>query len=225
MIGYLKDKKDYYQGNTADFALKRGVAKSGGTQAHYELLKLLITSSIYNTTLNTPLHDTKAAQSILFLFPVNVRIFLALILYKEELNIAQDYQNYSLDLNILSPLQQIEYSTIITKSPVSKRIINTLDNYSQNLILNNQHLHELKLLLNLKEPIDFEDRVLKNNLLKVFKLFNTGFSFADKFIEVAYTNNRQDAAVAICNSLNYNSSSINLILQAIEIWQLETSNI
>ena len=87
MLVYLKNKKDFFNGNAIEFSLKQAIAKSGGNHKHYSFFKELLSYSIWNNDTNLPMHDTRAGQSLLFLYPINVRVFLSLVLYKEEINI------------------------------------------------------------------------------------------------------------------------------------------
>ena len=87
MLGYYKDKKVFVQGDLIENQIRRAVSKSGGTIQHYNMFNHLINYSIWNETLEAPIHDTRAAQCLLFIFPPAIRIFLSLVLYKEELNI------------------------------------------------------------------------------------------------------------------------------------------
>ena len=224
MLGYINDKKDYYTGNLIDYNIKRAVGRSGGTEKHYLLFKHLLTYSIFNRTLNAPIHDTRAAQACIFLYPINIRVFLSLVLYKEELNLIEEYSTYDLDLDLVHPNLQIAFSRVVSRAYQSQRLYQALSNVNDSVVLTDDYLSDFKLLFNLNKKVNLDSNNIEENIERVFNAFNSRSSFNRKFISVAYNNNRMDAIVALTNALNYKPFSTNLLLQTAERWLLETSN-
>ena len=219
MLVFLKDKLSYIKDDNINYSLKLAVAKAGGTQRHYNFFKELLTYSLWNNSMNRPLHDTRAAQSLLFLYPTRIKTFISLILYKEELKLMEEFKEQSISSNINKPSTQLRLNTLVNKYNVSNTLLEVLDNLPEDFILNDAHLRDLKLIFNISKPLDFENRTLKENLERVFNTFEDKSEFNNSFLKLAYTNNRSEAAVAISKTLNYKPAGINLILQTIEKWQ------
>lgn len=224
MLGYVKNKRNFYTKDFKDFQLREAIAYSGGTQRHYAVFNALLNYSIWNTSLNGPIHDTRAAQACIFLYPAPVRIFLALLLYKEELNLVKEFSSFNLSTDLILPSTQILYSNISNRVYMSKRLLTILDTMEDDPVLTDDFLGPLKLYFNIKESLNLDSTDITRNILTVFNTFNESREFNTKFIEVAYSNNRMDAVVALCNQFNYKPKSTNLILQTTERWLLKTSN-
>lgn len=224
MLGYVKNKRNFYTKDFKDYKIREAIAYSGGTQRHYSVFDTLLNYSIWNETLNGPLHDTRAAQACLFLYPAPVRIFLSLVLYKEELNLIDEFSSYNLNTDLVIPTTQLLNSNIIKRVYMSKRLFSVLDTMEDNPVLTDDFLSPLKLYFNIKDKINLDSMDVTQNILTVLNIFNESREFNTKFIQVAYNNNRMDAIVALCNQLNYKAKSTNMILQTTEKWLLETSN-
>jgi hypothetical protein len=135
MLGYINDKRDYYNKDNKSYYLRRAIAMSGGIQKHFAIFDNLLSFSIWNQSLNIPLHDTKAAQACLFLYPSSVRIFLSLVLYKEELNLIEECSvNYQLIKELTTPAYQIQYANVVRNTYTSKRLFGLLQNIDENVI-------------------------------------------------------------------------------------------
>lgn len=227
MLGYYAKSEELFDTkDLLDVRLKRGIALSGGSIAHYNFFKNLLTYSFWNESLNLYHHDTRCAQSLLFLYPMNIRIFIALLLYKEETRIldecSKDYQMIS---NINLPHYQIDNSNLISRTPYSKRIRRVLINLPDNFTLDDNFLRDIKLLLNVEATFSFDTFLLEERLEILFNIFNSSGQLNRDFLKLAVTNNRINTATIIANYLGYSKKSINIIIQGIELWQSQTLNI
>lgn len=225
MIGYTRNNFDKYHNNYYEHDIKRAVALSGGNGRHYEMFKYLLSHSVYNDSMQLPLHDTRAGQSLLFAFPIGLRIFVSLILYKEELNILNQYKNNSLTNNIIHPITPLYYSTIVSQGFISKRLYNTVRAIDDTLILNNEHLSDLKLLLNIQDTVNLDSRDIKENLNTAFNIYNISNGQYDTFIDITVNNDRYAAIAAITRALNYKAKSKTILMRANERWLMQTSSI
>jgi hypothetical protein len=125
MLGYLTDDRDFFKGNFVEYYLKKAVAFSGGNQQHYEYFKAILNYSIFNKSTNRPLHDIKAGQFTLHIFPLKIRVLLSIIYYNYENSLLQEYKNYNLETNnLLLPSSQLQFNNIIHKETTSEEILN-----------------------------------------------------------------------------------------------------
>lgn len=221
MLGYLKDKRDYFKGNLVNFYLKQGVAFSGGSQQHLEYFKGLLNYSIYNNTTGRYLHDTKAGQFTLHLFPLKTRILLALVFYKYEINLLNKFNEYKLTANnILLPSNQISFNSIITEESISAELLNLLDEVA----LNNQSLNNLLKYLNIQDyNFTLKDNLIENitNILNIFSLSNNTLS---NYLNIVNNNDRYLALNLSADALNYKTQSKHYLTEALTKWH-QTSNI
>lgn len=221
MIGYTKDKNEFYKGDYITHYIKNAVARSGGTFLHYQIFKELLTSSIYNKTLEVAHHDCRAGYSLLFIYPIRIRIFLSLIFYKAELDSIDEYEEYNIVNNIIDPIQNLELINTINKITISKSVKNIVKSIPEDFSLYKPYLLDLSRQLYIEKDFDLREDSLEEQLQKTFNLFDNKYKINKDFIEIASSNNRTKAMIYICKQLNYKSTSINILNKAIEKWTLD----
>ena len=224
MIGYTKNNNEFYRGEYIEHYIKSAVSRSGGNIKHYEIFSNLIKGSIYNKTLNTNHHDCRAGYSLLFIYPIRIRILLSLVFYKAEINSLTEYGEYDIQDNIVDPLQNLLLIDSLNKVSVSRTIINNLRTLGRDFELYSLYLRDLTSSLYIKENFDFRNLSLEEQIQKVFLLFNNSYPINKDFINISSSNNRVTAASYLCKHLNYKPVSINLLNQAIEKWTQDNLN-
>lgn len=220
MLGYTTDKKDYFKGNLLEFNLKKAVSFSGGTIQHYNFFKALLNYSIYNTSTKNFLHDAKAGEFTLHLFPLNIQCILSIIFYKYEENLLKEYSKYNLAINnILLPSEQLLNNNIITNNNISFNLNNLLDD----IALNNTDFNQLFNYLNINN-LYFN---LTNNLITDLKFilnnFNVNNLFIEDYITIIKNNNRLKTLLLAGKALNYKPQSLQYLTEALTIWQQNSS--
>lgn len=225
MIGYTKSHNEYYKGDYITHKIKSAVSRSGGNYLHYELFNTLVNGSIYNKTLNTYHQDCRAGYSLLFIYPIRIRIVLSLIFYKAELESLTEYSEYIIEDQRVDALENLQLINKITKVQMSKSVSNLLrDELKDNIILYSSYLQSLINQLNINTEFDFREDSLETQIQKTFLLFGNNFSINKDFIDIVSCNNKTKAAIYICRHLNYKPVSINIINQAIEQWTIKNLN-
>jgi hypothetical protein len=116
MIGYIKNKESFYSGDVVNYNLEKAVSLSGGTYKHFNIFKELLTYSSYNTETKGTVHDTRACQMLLYLFPFKIKVILSLLCYQEDNKIASNLNIPVEYRNVLLPSQQIGFSNLITNT-------------------------------------------------------------------------------------------------------------
>lgn len=225
MIGYVKNNLDFYRGDFLEYDIKRAVAYSGGNGQHYELFKHLFTHSLFDNTMGMALYDTRAGQSLLYTFPIGLRIFMSLILYKEELNILDQYKANDITNSIAHPIDSVYMSTIVIPRFISKRLYNTVREFDEDIILNDEHLYTLKVLLDITDTLNFNFRDLKTNMKRALNVFNIDNGSYETYIDITINNDRYAAIAALTRQLNYRTKSRNILMRATERWLTQTSSI
>lgn len=222
MLGYLTDKKDYFKGNLLEFNLKKGISYSGGTNQHYNFFKGILNYSIINKDSRTPLHDIKAGQFSLYLFPLKVQCILSILYYAYEQNLLIEFKNSPLHINnILLPSEQLQYNSIVTNSKLSSNLLNLLDDTA----LNNNNLDNVLTYLNItKLELDLYKNSLLNNLETILRFFNTNAVFIEDYTQIIKNNDRLKTILIASKTLNYKPQSSQYLTEALIIWQ-QTSNI
>lgn len=221
MLGYLKDKRDYFKGDLVSFYLKQGVAFSGGSSQHFEYFKALLSYSIFNNTTGSYLHDTKAGQFTLHLFPLKTRILLALIFYKYEVSLIDQFSQYKLSAdNILLPSTQLNFNSIITGESISFELLNLVDEVA----LSTQDLDNLLKYLNIQDyNFTLKENLVQNitNILNIFSLSNNTLS---NYLDIVNNNDRYQALNLSAQALNYKTQSKHYLVEALTKWH-QTSSI
>lgn len=224
MIGYTKSNLEYYRGDIITHKIKTAVARSGGNYLHYELFKSLIQGSVYNENLNVYHQDCRAGYSIIFIYPLKIRILLSLLFYKAELDSLVEYPEYVLKDNLVKPFENLDLINKITRVNTSKSVKLILSNINKDFVLYSPYLKTLTRQLNITTEFDFREDSLEQQLQKTFLLFKNNYAINKEFINISITNNKTKAAIYICRQLNYKPASINIINEAIELWNIKNLN-
>ena len=225
MIGYTKHNNEYYRGDYITHKIKSAVSRSGGNYLHYELFKSLLESSIFNTTLDLAHQDCRAGYSLLFIYPIKVRILLSIILHRTELDSSSEYTEYTFEKKLVNPVTNLELINKLSQVRTSKSVKQSLINLPSDFDLYSPNLQDLLSKINITTEFDFREDSLKSKLEKSFLLLNNSYPINSEFIDITTTNNRVRAAQYICRHLNYKPVSINIINQAIEQWTIKNLSI
>lgn len=226
MLGYLKNKSNIYHTNSVDRLLQSAISYSGGTQQHYNIFQSLLTYPLWNETANIPVHDTRAAQHLLFLYPLRIQVFLSLILYRQELIIRNSFDSiYNIRSEILRPEEVLRLNSLITRNYLSLEVIQLFDFIEEDLILTDDYLINITQYFSINKSINSLDTDMKTAINNLFRIFNISNTNNNKiFIDLALDNNRVRAADTIARYLNYKQQSRTILSQAINQWQHQTLN-
>lgn len=221
MIGYLTNNKDFFKGNMYEYNLKKSISFSAGNSKQYEFFKLLLTFSIFNNTTKTPLHDSRAAQFLLHLFPLKIQILLSILLFKYESNLFMEFNDFSLDTsNILLPSQQLQYNSIITNYSISNDFLLIIDNIvRQNLDIDDTNLSQIKQLFNIDFTINDLNGTLIENIERLLNKIRVPNISKNQYINIVKNNSRLDSAIITAKVLNYKPQSIQYLTEAVSLWQ------
>lgn len=222
MLGYITNKKDYFKGNIKEYNLKKGVSFSGGTAQHYNFFKGIMNYSIVNKVTNIPLHDAKAGEFSLYLFPLKIQSILSIAYYKYEQNLFSDYPNQVLLANnVLLPSEQLINNTIITGNNISFELLDMLDN----TVLSSFDLTNVYNYFNIKNLyIDFNTFNLLQTINTILRFFNVNSILIEDYLQLIKENNRLKTITLASNTLNYKPQSIKYLTEALVLWQ-QSSNI
>jgi len=220
MIGYLQNNKDFFKGDAFEYNLKKAVAFSGGNRKHYEFFKLLLTPSVYNNSTRRPLHDARAPQFLLHLFPIKIQALLSIMFYQYELNLSVEFSDYAIDTqNILLPSQQLQYNNIVTKNSISDGLLFILDDVvRQNLFINDVGLSEVKRLFNIPFTVNDLDSTLTNNVDKLLTKFRVPTISKAQYFNIVRDNDRLNSVIITARALNYKTQSIQYLTEAVSTW-------
>jgi len=225
MLGYIKNKSDIYSKDSVHRLLEDAVSFSGGTQQHYNLFDNLLSYSMWNKTANIPLHDTRAAQHLLFLYPLRIQIFLSLILYKQEIVIHNSFSDrYDIENNITRPEEVLKLNSIITRNYLSLEVIQLFDFINEDIILTDDYLLNITEYFSLNKTINSLNTNMREAITNLFNIFNVTNSNNEVFIDVALDNNRVRTVDTIARYLNYKQRSRTILSQAVNQWQHQTSS-
>ncbi len=222
MLGYMTDKKDYFKGNTLEYSLKKAVSYSAGTKQHYNFFKAILNYSIINTDTKTPLHDIKAGEFSIHIFPLKIQCLLSIIFYIYETNLIKEYKEKTLLANdILLPSQQLSINTIITNNPINPFILNMLDD----IVLNTLDVTVLYQYLNINNFAlsKFNSIQLASEVNKLFTAFNINNIIIENYNNIIKDNNRLKAIILAAQTLNYKPQSFQYLTEALLIWQQASS--
>jgi hypothetical protein len=221
MLGYIVNKEDYFKGNLLEFNLKKAVSFSGGNQQHYNFFKAILNYSIINKSTKNPLHDAKAGEFSLHLFPLNIQCLLSIVFYKYEENLIKEFSASSLELNnILLPSDQLLYNSIITNNNVSAQLLNIVDE----TILGNLPLTILFDYLNINnKQIELNNNVI-NDTYNILSIFNINSIFIEDYINIIKGNNRLKCILLTAKALNYKPQSFQYLTEVVTTWH-QTSSI
>lgn len=220
MLGYITNKKDYFKGNLLEFNLKKAVSFSGGIDSHYNFFKALLNYSLYNNDTKNYLHDAKAGEFSLHLFPLNIQCILSVVYYKYEINILEEYKSYNLKINnILLPSEQLIYNNIITGNNTSLELINLLDD----VVLNNYTLEYLFNYLNINNLYIELTNNLINDVKNILTVFNINSIFIDTYLNIIKNNDRLKTLLLAGKALNYKPQSFQYLTEALTIWHHNSS--
>ena len=225
MLGYLKTNSTFYKGNHYLYNLEKAIAASGGSNSHYEFFRYLLSNSLWNTNNNSPIFDMRAAQSLLYLFPIRVQIILSIFLYIQERNLADQFNDYQLTEDISLPSTQLKLNSFITKNYIANELLNSADEIallSSNL--NDTSLRNLKKLLNITVSFNDFNGTLSENLALIFNKFRIPNISSQTYINIANINNRLNAGIITMRNLKYKKQSIVYFTQAHNIWSNQISN-
>ena len=225
MIGYLQNNKDFFKGNVFEYNLKKAVAFSGGNKKHYEFFKLLLTPSVYNNSTRRPLHDARAAQFLLHLFPIKMQALLSILFYQYEQNLSMEFSSYAIDTqNILLPSQQLQYNNIVSKNSIADSLLFILDDVvRQNLFMNDVGLAEVKKLFNIPFTVNDLDGTLTQNVNTLLTKFRVPTISKTQYFNIVKDNNRLDSAIITARYLNYKTQSIQYLTEAVSTWHQNLS--
>lgn len=220
MLGYITNKKDYFKGNLLEFNLKKAISFSGGTNQHYNFFKGILNYSIINKGTLMPLHDIKAGEFSLFLFPLKVQCLLSLIFYTYEQNLIKEYKNSNLHINnILLPSQQLIFNNLITGDVTPNSVCNilddiTLNNYNPDSLINYFNLKDIQINLNTNLVVATEN---------ILNSFNYNNIFKEDFLTLIKNNDRLKVILLAAQRLNYKPQSLQYLTEALIIWQQTSS--
>lgn len=225
MLGYIKNKSNIYHTDNIDRLLQNAVSYSGGSQQHYNLFQSLLTYPLWNETVNIPVHDTRAAQHLLFLFPFRIQVFLSLILYRQEIILKNSFNGiYVIRSEILQPAEVLRLNSIITRNYLSLEVIQLFDFIDEDLVLNDDYLKDITTYFAVNKSINSLDTDMKTAINNLFRIFNFTNNNNQIFIDLALDNNRVRAADTIARYLNYKQQSRTILSQAVNQWQHQTSS-
>lgn len=221
MIGYISNNNDYFKGNLFKFNLKKAIAYSGGDQKQYEFFNSLLTYSIYNKTEKTPLHDVRAAQFLLHLFPIKIQVLLSILLYFYEKNIALEFGGFSLNTdNILLPSQQLRFNNIINRYNISSDLLFLINDIAeQNNNMSDIGLNQIKQLMNIQFTVNDLNGTLLENIDTLLNKFRVSTILRSQYFDIVKDNNRLQAAIITARKLNYKGQSIQYLTEAVSIWR------
>lgn len=225
MLGYISNNNDYFKGNLLQHNLKKAVSYSGGNKSHYEFFSSLLTYSIYNNSQKIPLHDARAGEFLLHLFPIKIQVLLSLLFYYYEVGLLEQYSDYALESsNILLPSQQLQFNNIINKSTISSDLLLLSDDVaSSNNTLNDIGMAQLKQILNITFSVNDLDGTILQNIERLLSKFRVASILKSQYIGIVKDNSRLDAAIITARKLNYKTQSSQYLTEAISIW-LQNSN-
>lgn len=221
MIGYLNNNKDFFKGRAYEYNLKKAVAYSGGNQRQYNFFDTLLKNSIINRTTGRPLHDARAGEFLLHLFPLKVQILLSVLFYQYEINLIKEFDEFSLDSNnILLPSQQIQYNSIITGNSIAESFLIALDDAAVlNSSMNDQSLSQIKRIFNIPFTINDLNLTLIENVELLLSKFRVPTISKSQFITIVKQNSKLDSAIITARSLNYKPQSIQYLTEATSLWR------
>lgn len=220
MLGYLTDDRDFFKGNFVEYYLKKAVAFSGGNQQHYEYFKAILNYSIFNKSTNRPLHDIKAGQFTLHIFPLKIRVLLSIIYYNYENSLLQEYKNYNLETNnLLLPSSQLQFNNIILNETISEEILNLADD----IVLNIVSLDNLLTYLNINNLVINLNNSLLTNVELVFSTYNISTNDSRDYLTIIKNNDRLKAIILSAKRLNYKPQSIQYLSEALTKWHQTSS--
>lgn len=221
MLGYITNKKDYFKGNLLEFNLKKAVSFSGGTNQHYNFFKGILNYSITSKNTSTHLHDIKAGEFSLFLFPLKIQCLLSVIFYNYEKKLTEEFKTSNLQINnILLPSEQLSFNSIITQNSISDSVYNIIDdtvlnNYDLNILFDYFNLKNIELNLNAN---------LTSATETILNSFNYNFIFKEEYLTIIKNNDRLKVILLAAQNLNYKPQSLQYLTEALTIWQ-QTSSI
>ncbi len=235
MAGFLLSNKQFYKGNYHQFSLSKALASTSATISHISLFNYLLTPSIVAENLEDNktivYHDTKAVQSLLFIFPPKLQILFSILFYNEELTIKNNYEslsNYSFTYNISTPLDIIFINQGLTNLPIGTSFIQLL-NESINCTLPSSYLEDklnFLLCLNNKQQLySIDDLTIRDKIDRITNICNYTNTMLSSFKDIAISNDRLQSAVIIGKLLGYSNSAIQDIAGIIEKWQLQNLSI
>jgi len=225
MLGYIKNKSNIYHIDSIDRQLQDAVSFSGGNQQHFNLFKNLLQYSMWNKTSNIPLHDTKAGQTLLFLYPLRIQVFLSLILYRQELLIRDSFiDDNDIEVNIVRPETVLAYNSIVTRNYLSSEVINLFNNINEEIILEDDYISNITRYFSIDKSINSLDTDMRQSILNLFSIFSIRNENNEAFITLSLDNNRVVAADTLAKYLNYKQRSRSMLSQLVNQWQHQTLN-
>jgi hypothetical protein len=226
MLGYITNNNDYFKGDIFQYNLKKSVAFSGGSQKEYEFFKSLLTYSIYNKSERMPLHDVRAAQFLLHLFPIKIQVVISLLLYFYEKNLIEEFKDYELNTdNILLPSEQIKFNNIINRYKISYDLLFIVDNIAeQNNTMSDVGLCQLKQIMNIQFTVNDLNGTLLQNIEKVLTKFRVSNILKSQYTQIVKDNDRLQAGIITARKLDYKLQSIQYFTEAVSIWHRNLDN-
>ena len=226
MLGYYNNQVIVAQLDPTLEELKKAIAASGGSFQQYRLFENLLRRSLYDIDTRQPFHDTRAGQSLLFLFPMKVQVFLSILLYNEEVKI---YNNYVNDYNVFDNIQKpgivLSYNASVTKRYISEEVIQLLDFVDKDLIINDDNLKEITEFFSVDQSINALAAPLNTSIPAVFSILGVSNQNIETYQQIALNNDRVSAAVTLANALNFKTNSITRISFLVNQWLNQNSNI
>jgi len=225
MLGYIKNKSNIYNTNSIDRLLENAVSFSGGTQQHFNIFKNILSYSLWNRTANIPLHDTRAAQHLLFLYPLRIQVFLSLIFYKQDLIVRNSFSDiYDIENNIIRPEEVLRLNSVITRNYLSIEVIQLFNIINDDIILTDDYLSQITEHFSLNKSINSLNTNLREAIINLFNIFNINNPNNETFLDVAIDNDRVRSIDTIARYLNYKQRSRTILSQAVNQWQHQTSS-
>jgi hypothetical protein len=221
MLGYMEDKRDYFKGNLLEYNLKKAVSFSGGNQSQYNYFKSILQYSISNLSTKRFLHDIKAGEFTLHLFPLKVQCLLSIIFYKYELDLVNEYSNYSLVINnILLPSEQLRFSNIIKNTKYSFELLDLLDQIK----IRGFDLTDINKYLNIPNiNLDLNKLSFLESAPLILNAFDIPEQNIKKYLSILQENDRLTSMMLSAQALNYKPQSYHYLTEALTIWHQNSS--
>jgi hypothetical protein len=196
MASYHSNYLDYFRGDITLHTLKQVVASEGGRETHLDLFLYLINPT-FKSLLN---RDMRCLTSILFQYPIHTRLYLAWILYREELRLQDEHQ---IKGAILLPIQTLLMHSRVLGEELSPIYIEAATHYPT----------QLHTILGFNEPTLIGDLAYDlTNALQAFNHPDPDINLMYSFLEGG---NRLNTGVYIAQALGYQKGSVLSIQDAL----------
>lgn len=214
MTAAILDHTEAHYPNNEGYQIDRIVAEAGGEPAHAALIKLLITPALLSPV--GPMKDTRAASSLLFLYPPDIQMLLALVFYDYEGEIYQDFSSqYQVEDRRLPPLKLLQMHQAITRLPLGFT-------YAQLLSYPTAETYQkLSFLLGI-EYTPSASPLISERIIGAFRACNFSSPLDNVYLTIAEDNDRISAVDLMGQRLGYSPTCIGELAAIMERWQLHS---